>query len=239
MCDPFTLAAAAASGIGALINKKQENANTAAQNASALRSAQESRKARTAETQRQRTMEASSADAIREAATRAAPSDVAKRVREETAGGAGEIQAAGAKLPRIVAGENANLTDLNVASDMDTTAKETARRLAGLATLTAQTTEQGGVGDLIQTLGGDVADINATRRGSARVAAHEADVPAIRINPGYNPLGDLLLAGGSAAGMFGGDASTSLGDMIYKRPMTSPLPTRRPMVNPLPNRRPM
>lgn len=224
MCDPLTAAAVAATAGGSFINRQQQNAAIQAQNRANDEAVNVARALQEAERGRQAEMEGEQRRAVMDALPKVDPAKrlAEARSRAETSGVA---RAADAAAPRLDAGGRRD-ADREVAAEVNQSTARARKQIEAMAMLSALGLTGAAGGRAMGAAGQDVADLASRRRGSARVGLLETRVPAPVVRPNDSPIGDLLIMGGQAAGMYGGLPSSA--------PMTSPLPRARPPMLPRP-----
>lgn len=197
--EPMVLASLAASAGGAAINSKIQNNTISETNRQNQIATQKEQVARDAEIQRQRAFEAEQAGLVTQALMDTAPEAV---VEKATAAATDESN------PIVSAAEEYNVPALtgqvqneDVNDSIGSTIRKAMARTKGVLTNAALLDGQNtGLSDnrlSLGRLGSEVQTIGSNRAGSGSVAQYETRVPAASVTASGNPLGDLLMLGGS------------------------------------------
>lgn len=191
--DPITLAGIAASGAGALMNRKMQNAGIAETNNQNQIAMEREKRATEDERVRQAAFEKTQADAVTKALFEVDPANAAKEI--EAAAPTSEIAmiADDYTVPKLQGQLSDGVTAERIGEIISGSTDKLRKVLTAASTLSQQGTRLQGNQDELTRLGSENQTTGSFRQGSLNASQKEKSVPAAEVTPSSSPLGDILM----------------------------------------------
>jgi hypothetical protein len=213
MCDPGTIAliGTIASGVGGAVNANINNSAIRQQNKQNEIAMLREAEARSAESARQREMEATQAATVADALFKSNPAAIVEAADESSTDQDNDYVASVDEYntPLLQGQLGAGGVSADIGRIIADAAKNTREVLKAQSVLAGQNTGLAGIQDALSRMGSEISTVNSNRRGSGAVSMLETSIPAATVMPSNSILGDLLMLGGQAmagaSGRIGGN----------------------------------